>query len=250
MKTPNNPKTLLIYSILLIILATLLLLALGFYQRTMPEGYFGLRKANKLYEKEQYTDAEVGYRRVIDKATQNFYAHYNIGNSLFKQEKAEDAENAYLQAKKYADSDNKLQQAHLLHNIGNTEYAKGNYAEAARNYRESLLLNPHDDETRYNFVKAMQMLQVAEGQQQEQQQDQQNGEQKEGEQKEQQQQQNDSTQNAEQQEMQQAEESDNDDMDKQTAEQILQALEQDEQQTMENMQRQQGGKTKRVEKDW
>ncbi len=249
MKTPNNPKHLLIYSILLVALTVMLIVGLSFLVRSIPQGYFGVRKGNKLYEKEQYTDAEVQYRRIIDKDAQNFYAHYNLGNSLFKQEKAEDSENAYLQARKYADTDNKLQQAHLLHNIGNTEYAKSNYAEAARYYRESLLLNPHDDETRYNFVKAMQMLQVAEGQQNEQQQDQQE---KEGEQQQQQQQQqqNDSTQNAEQQEMQQAEESDKDDMDKQTAEQILQALEQDEQQTLENMQRQQGGKTKRVEKDW
>ena len=101
MKTFNNPKKLLTYLAIAIVVALAFIIAIPFSVAKIPEGYFRVRKANKQYDKEQYTDAEVLYRRTIDKNQQNYAAHYDLGNSLFKQEKAEDAENAYLQARKY-----------------------------------------------------------------------------------------------------------------------------------------------------
>lgn len=204
-----------------------------------------VRRGNREYNKQNYTEAEVNYRRGLEKNKNGYEAHYNLGDALFKQDKYADAQAEFETAAKMLDKkEDKTRYAKAMHNIGNCQFAQQQYDKAVAAYQESLRANPADNDTRYNLVKSMQMLQQ---QQQQQQQNQQNQDQKQ-DQQEQQQQQN--QQNQDQQEQQQQQQEQNDDqMDKETAEQILQALEQDEQDTQEKMQRQQGRK-KRVEKEW
>ena len=205
-----------------------------------------VRRGNKDYRKQNYTAAEVNYRRGLEKNKNGYEAHYNLGDALFKQDKYADAQTEFETAAKILDKDkDKARYAKAMHNIGNCAFAQQQYGQAVGAYQESLRANPKDDDTRYNLVKAMQLLQQQQ-QQQQQQQNQQNQDQQQEQQQEQQQQQ----QQEQQQEQQQQEQQQNEDqMDKETAEQILQALEQDEQDTQEKMQRQQG-KKRRVEKEW
>ena len=185
-----------------------------------------ISKGNKNYKKENYIEAEVDYRRGIEKNNKSFEGHFNLGDALFRQEKYDDAISEFRLAEGYT-NDDKTKQAAIDHNIGNAQFAQQKYQEAIESYKRSLKNNPSDDNTRYNLVKALQMLQ----QQQQQQQQQQKQQQQEQQQQEQQ-----------QQEQQQ--------MDKETAEQILQALEQDEQETQEKAKMQQVKGGKRVEKNW
>ena len=208
-----------------------------------------VRRGNREYNKQNYTEAEVNYRRGLEKNKNGYEAHYNLGDALFKQDKYADAQAEFETAAKMLDKKtDKTRYAKAMHNIGNCQFAQQQYDKAVAAYQESLRANPADDDTRYNLVKSMQMLQQ---QQQQQQQNQQNQDQKQDQQQQQQQQdQQDQQQDQqEQQEQQQQQEQNDDQMDKETAEQILQALEQDEQDTQEKMQRQQGRK-KRVEKEW
>ena len=208
-----------------------------------------VRRGNREYNKQNYTEAEVNYRRGLEKNKNGYEAHYNLGDALFKQDKYADAQAEFETAAKMLDKkEDKTRYAKAMHNIGNCHFAQQQYDKAVAAYQESLRANPADDDTRYNLVKSMQMLQQ---QQQQQQQNQQNQEQKQDQQQQQQQeQQQNKDQQQDQQEQQQQQQEQNDDrMDKETAEQILQALEQDEQDTQEKMQRQQGRK-KRVEKEW
>lgn len=214
-----------------------------------------VRRGNKQYEQGNFSEAEVDYRRGLDKNDQSFEAHYNLGDALFRQEKYPEALEQYTLAEKQlkgkdGEDSRKVKErlASTYHNIGNACYAQQQYDKAVAAYQESLRRNPKDNDTRYNLVKAMQQLQ--------QQQQQQNQDQKQD-----QQQQNDSTRQQQQQPQQQEQQPDNQQnqeqqqqeqdqqMDKETAEQILQALEQDEQETQEKLQRQQG-KKRRVEKEW
>lgn len=203
-----------------------------------------VRRGNREYNKQNYTEAEVNYRRGLEKNKNGYEAHYNLGDALFKQDKYADAQAEFETAAKMLDKkEDKTRYAKAMHNIGNCQFAQQQYDKAVAAYQESLRANPADNDTRYNLVKSMQMLQ------QQQQQNQQNQDQKQ-DQQEQQQQQNRQNQDQQEQEQQQQQQEQNDDrMDKETAEQILQALEQDEQDTQEKMQRQQGRK-KRVEKEW
>ncbi len=207
-----------------------------------------VRRGNREYNKQNYTEAEVNYRRGLEKNKNGYEAHYNLGDALFKQDKYADAQAEFETAAKMLDKkEDKTRYAKAMHNIGNCQFAQQQYDKAVAAYQESLRANPADNDTRYNLVKSMQMLQ----QQQQQQQNQQNQNQKQDQQQQQNQQNQDQNQDQQEQEQeqQQQQEQNDDQMDKETAEQILQALEQDEQDTQEKMQRQQGRK-KRVEKEW
>ncbi len=216
--------------------------ALLFAQQEAPD----VRKGNRAYNSENYTEAEVNYHRALDKNEQSFEAHFNLGDALFRQEKYPEALEQYVQAEKCLKANDKLRKEELqnrlaatYHNIGNALYAQQQYDKAVNAYQQSLRNNPKDNDTRYNLVKAMQQLQQQQQQNQDQQQDK-NQQQNDSTQQQEQQQQEQQNQQQQQQEQQ---------MDQETAEQILQALEQDEQETQEKLQRQQG-KKRRVEKEW
>ena len=202
-----------------------------------------VRRGNKDYRQQNYTEAEVDYRRGLEVNKNSYEAHYNLGDALFKQDKYADAQMEFETAAKMLDKkSDKERYAKAMHNIGNCNFAQQQYDKAVAAYQESLRANPKDNDTRYNLVKAMEMLQ------QQQQQQQQNQDQKQDQQQQQEQQQQEQEQQEQQQEQQQQEQNE-DQMDKETAEQILQALEQDEQDTQEKLQRQEG-KKRRVEKEW
>ena len=197
-----------------------------------------VRRGNKQYNDSNYTEAEVHYRRALDKNQQSFEGYFNLGDALFRQEKYPEALEQYTKAERCLNANDKLRKEELqkrlaatYHNMGNALYAQQQYDKAVGAYQQSLRNNPKDNDTRYNLVKAMHQLQQQQQNQQQQQQQNQQQEQQEQQQQEQQQQQ------------------DKQQMDQETAEQILQALEQDEQETQEKLQRQQG-KKRRVEKEW
>ena len=204
-----------------------------------------VRRGNREYNKQNYTEAEVDYRRGLEANKNSYEAHYNLGDALFKQDKYADAKTEFETAAKMLDKkEDKERYAKAMHNIGNCNFAQQQYDKAVAAYMESLRANPKDNDTRYNLVKAMEMLQ----QQQQQQQQNQDQQQQQQEQQQQQQEQQEQEQQQQEQQEQQAQVTE-DPMDKETAEQILQALEQDEQDTQEKLQRQQG-KKRRVEKEW
>ena len=205
-----------------------------------------IRKGNHDYKGQNFTEAEVDYRRALETNKNSYEAHYNLGDALFKQDKYADAQAEFETAAKLLDKkEDKSRYAKVMHNLGNCNFAQQNYGQAVAAYQESLRANPKDNDTRYNLVKAMQLLQ----QQQQQQQQQQNQDQQQQQQEQQQQQQQEQQDQDQQQQEQEQQQQNEDQMDKETAEQILQALEQDEQDTQDKMQRQQG-KKRRVEKEW
>ena len=217
---------------------------LSFAQREAGD----VRKGNKQYRKEHYTESEINYRRALDTNKDSYEARFNLGDALYQQEKYDDAAKEFYKAQQMLDKNNekdKARYAKVMHNIGNCYFKQQQYGPAVAAYQESLRANPTDNDTRFNMVKAMQFL---EQQQQQQQNQDQNQDQQQQQQQQQQQDQQDQEQQ-EQQQQQQQQQQDENQMDKETAEQILQALEQDEQDTQEKRQRVHG-KKRRVEKEW
>lgn len=204
-----------------------------------------VRQGNREYNKDKYSEAEVLYRKGLEKNQNSFEAHFNLGDALFRQDKYPEAIGEWQRAAqqiqpkdgKYSESDKK-KLAQAFHNIGNALYAQQDYGKAVEAYKQSLMANPKDDETRYNLIKAMQMLQQ-QNQQDDQQDQQQQQQQQQQEQQEQQDQQDPPQQEPEDQ-----------NMDKDQAEQILQALQQDEQDTQDKAKRQQMQSKFRTDKDW
>ena len=118
-----------------------------------------VRHGNRDYRHENYAEAEVDYRRGINKNENSYQAHYNLGNALFRQEKYPEAAAEYVAAAKQLDpKKDKQRLARTMHNLGNACFGQQQYDKAVAAYEQSLRLNPKDNDTRYNLAKALTML--------------------------------------------------------------------------------------------
>lgn len=201
-----------------------------------------VNSGNRKYKDKKYVDAEIDYRKALEKNPKSFSANFNLGNALFRQEKYEDAAKQYANALDFA-GDDKIRKAHVYHNIGNSLLMNEKYQESIEAYKLALRNNPNDDETRYNLAFAKKKLQQQQQQQQNQDQQQQNQDQQQQNQNQDQQ-----KQDKDQQQQQQPQLKENG-MSKEEAEQILQALQQDEKDTQERK-KVRIGERRRVSKDW
>ncbi len=227
------------------IITLLLLITISFAAFSQKEVRKQLRKGNKEYKQEKFTESEISYRKALEVNAQSVDAAYNLGNTLYKQGKYPEALQQY-QAVTLSDTDTE-KLAMTYHNIGNIYMNQQDYAKGITAYKQSLRHNPLDDETRYNLALAQKLLEEQQ-QNQDQNQEQQEQQKQEQEQKEQEQQeQQDNKEDKTQQEQQQ-----NEQMSQDNAQQILDALLQDEKDTQEKVKEAQMRqmKSRKTEKDW
>jgi Ca-activated chloride channel family protein len=198
-----------------------------------------IRNGNKLYRAGDYVKAEVAYSKAVAKDSLNPQAAYNLGNALMMQQKDSSAIVQYQKAVRLEKNPLRLSQS--FHNIGVICQKKQLFAEAIEAYKQSLRLNPNDDETRYNLVlcqrqqKQQQQNQKQQGQDKDDKQDQQK--------QEKQQQQQDKKQQKPQEQKPQ--------MSKENAEQLLQDAMRQEQQTQKRLKEaQQQPQRRQLQKNW
>ncbi|MDR2084513.1 MAG: tetratricopeptide repeat protein [Bacteroidales bacterium] len=218
-----------------------------------------VRSGNRDFNKDNYHDAEIKYRKALEEKPLMIEAEFNLGNSLYMQENYSEAALSYLATAERAEN-NKLKSS-SFYNLGNSFYKEGKYAEAVAAYKESLRKLP-TDEARYNLEMAKKMLQQNgqdqqqsdenkesdQSQEQEGQNSQNQEEQGKNEQSEQQQAQQDESKGGEEKEQQQAQQVE---ISEEDAERILEALKNEEQQTMSRILEQKHKDQKvKIDKDW
>ena len=108
------------------------------------------------YNEENYSDAEVNFKKGTEKAADNFEAKYNLGDALFKQKRYDEALNSYQNSLALARNDQEKAKVH--YNIGNSLLKSQKIKESIEAYKQSLKLNPYDQETKYNLSYALEML--------------------------------------------------------------------------------------------
>jgi len=210
-----------------------------------------IREGNKLYNNKQFTEAEIAYRKSMEVNPRSFEGTYDLGNALYKQKKYPEAAEQYqtiaAQSERLiADNPANINRlAQVFHNMGNIGMQSKEYAKSVEAYKQSLRLNPADDETRYNLALAQKLLQN-------QQQQEQNKDQKQDKQDQQQDQQNQQQQPPPQQDKQQQEQPPQEEMSRENAEQILNTFLQDEKDTQEKVKQLQEKQRdrKRTDKEW
>ncbi len=208
-----------------------------------------IRKGNRAFKDSVFVDAEVNYRKALEVNPKSSISMYNLGNTLVRQNKVQEAMEQYSSAAKIEKDKSKL--AYIFHNIGDIFQTQKDYAKAVEAYKESLRNNPKDDETRYNLALAQKLLKDQEQNQQNQDQNQdQNKEQEKKEQEKKDQENKQDQQNNQQQQPPQSQKQ-NEQMSKENAEQLLKSVMQDEKDVQDKVKKQQqviqGG---RLEKDW
>lgn len=194
-----------------------------------------LRQGNKQFRAGNYADAEVSYRKALEKNDRNPQVLFNLGNSLMAQRKDSAAIVEFEKATKIETTP--LRKSMSYHNMGVICQQHQMWGEAIEAYKQSLRLNPNDDETRYN-------LQLCKHQQKKQQQNQNQQQQKQDQQKQ-------DEKKQEQQKQEQKPEQQPPKMSKNNAEQLLNAAMQQEKQTQERMKKaQQQPQRRHLQKNW
>ena len=127
---------------------------------------------NQQAESKEFNEAEMAYRRALSKAPEKPEALYNLGNTHFEEQDFDEAKQRYFQTQKF--TENKFSKQQAFHNLGNVFMKQKDYAKAVEAYKNALRNNPEDEETRYNYALAKELLKKEQDQQNQDQQDQQN----------------------------------------------------------------------------
>ena len=204
-----------------------------------------VRQGNKQFRAGNYAEAEVSYRKAVEKNPRNAQAHYNLGNALLGQRKDSAAVVQFENAAKQ--ETNAMRKAQSYHNIGVICQGQKQYAQAIEAYKEALRNNPTDDETRYNLELCKRQQQQQQNQQNQQNKDNKdNKDKKDQKDKQDQQKQQDKKEQKQDQQQQKKQQ-----MSRENAEQMLNAAIQEEKQTQERMKKaQQQPNRRRLEKNW
>jgi len=206
-----------------------------------------VRQGNKQYRLGNSAEAEVLYRKAVEKNSRNAQANYNLGNALMLQRK-DSLSISQLEAAAKLET-NPKRRAQAYHNMGVICQQHQMFGEAIEAYKESLRNNPTDHETRYNLelCKRQQKQQNQQDQNKDKKDNKDNKDNKDKQQQEQQKQDEQKKKDDQKQQQKQQEPK----MSRENAEQMLNAAIQEEKQTQERMKKAQQQSGKRVlQKNW
>ena len=238
----RNPllKNLSLFSKKKVVTLMLLLVAMSISAQTDRQY---IRQGNKQFNAGDYPNAEVSYRKAVEKNPKNPQAVYNLGNALMAQKKDSAAIEQFQNASKL--ETNPLRKYQSFHNMGVICQSHKMYGEAIEAYKNALRLNPADDETRYNLILCKHEKEKQD--QNKQNQDQNKQDQKQDDKKDQQKQ----DQNKDKDKQDQKKEEPKPQMSKDNAEQLLNAAMQQEKQTQDRLKKaQQQPQRRNILKNW
>jgi len=206
-----------------------------------------ISEGNRVYEKGRYTDAEVEYKKALEKNPKSKEAQFNLGNSYYKQQRFDEALREYGSSGAVMKSPE--ERAVAYYNLGNSLYSSNKFQEAVEAYKRSLKLNPNDDDARYNLQMAREKLKQQEQQKQQKQDQKQDRQQDQKQNQQQQNQQQNQQQKPEQRKQDRPQPQKKNQMPKQEADRILEALRNNEKEIQKNLRKREAVRVK-VDKDW
>jgi tetratricopeptide (TPR) repeat protein len=210
-----------------------------------------VQEGNKVYEKGKYNDAEVSYKKALEKNPKSHAAQFDLGDALYKQQRYDEAMRQFgVAATASKEAEHK---AASYYNIGNSLFQSNKLPESIEAYKRALAMNPNDEDTRYNLQLALNRMkqQQQNKNKQKDKKDQQNQDQNQDQkqQQQQQQQQNQQQQNQQAKQDQTRQTQMKNQMPKDEADRILEALRNSEKQVQKDLHKRPAAKV-RVEKDW
>ena len=108
-----------------------------------------IREGNKLFSSKKYAQAEVLYRKAVDKEANNAIANYNLGRSLQAQKKNDEAKKLYEKAAEL--EKNPVRKSSSYSNLGTILQDEKDYAKAIEAYKNALRRNSDHRNARYNL---------------------------------------------------------------------------------------------------
>ena len=125
-------------------------------QRAIKEAKVSLSEASYELENDNFNFAEAAYREAIALNPKEATGKYSLGNAYYNKKLNDVAMSRYKQAAAVAKT--KSDKHSAFHNLGNTYMNEKKYQEAVESYKNALRNNSKDDETRYNYALAKELL--------------------------------------------------------------------------------------------
>lgn len=205
-----------------------------------------IREGNKLFSSKNYAQAEILYRKAVDKDANNAISNYNLGRSLQAQKKNEEAKKFYDNAAKLEKDPIRLSSSY--NNLGTIYQDDQDYAKAIEAYKSALRSNPNHKNARYNLELCKRKQKQQQQNQQSSNNDKNKSDKEKDKDKKKNQPQNQNQKNNNQKNKQQK---DNQGMSKDNAEQLLNAVKQQEKETQERLSRvMRQPSDKKLDKNW
>ncbi len=215
------------------------------------DDHIDLRRGNKAYEKQNYSEAEKHFEQGVKKKPNSLKSQFNLGDAYFKQKKYNEAASTFEKITKMKASNDTLSAAY--HNLGNSylqQYIDKPNADSTGQqniktlesaidaYKQALLRKPSDEDTRTNLSYAYKYLKKEQDKNKDQKKDQNKDKNKDKDKKD---------QNKDQQNQQQK-----NSMSKEDAKRLLDATSNDEKNTQDKLKNEKAlqGKKIQIEKDW
>jgi tetratricopeptide (TPR) repeat protein len=196
-----------------------------------------IRSGNRYYKKKQVDQSQQQYEAAVRKAPDNPTANYNLGNAQFRKNNYADAANSYNTTVEHAGTDKTMQEKGL-YNKGVALIKQKKLEESIEAWKNALKLDAGDEDARENLQKALMQLK------QQQQQQQQEKNKKDKEKKDQ------KNEKKDQQEQPQQPKPQPSRLNKQQVEQYLKTLQQKEKEIQDKMNQSKAKAPNQPDKDW
>ena len=210
--------------------------------QSMPERRL-VRKGNRQYEKGDFDTSLDSYARALQQDPNCFEAKFNTANGQFRKELIDKSEQT-LRKLAQDSTRTDIERSEVAYNLGNTLFVQQRLEEALDCYRNAMRLNPDDKEAKFNYALTKELLKQQQNQQQQQQQNQdQNQDQNQNQDQQQQpqnqdQEQQDQEQNQDQKEQQQ--QPDQQQISEQEQQAMLEAIQAQEDKTQDKLKEKKG----------
>lgn len=193
-----------------------------------------VRKGNQLYKQNNFEGSQNEYNKALSEDPKNPVANYNMGNAQYRSGKLDESAQSYDNA--IDNSSDKAAKEKAYYNKGVSYIKQQKLQESIEAWKNSLKLDPNDQEARENLQKAL--LELKKQQEQQKKEDEQKKDKKE-----------DNKQQKKQEEKQQQQQQQQSKLNKQQVEQLLKALQQKEKEVQQKMQKGNPSPNK-PDKDW
>ncbi|MEI7980553.1 MAG: tetratricopeptide repeat protein [Bacteroidota bacterium] len=217
------------------------LILLGFSSFSQKENAL-LRQGNRKFENGNFKEAEKDYRKALELNKESVKGQFNLGAAVYKNSNFD--ESAKIYGNLAGKNQDRTVRSKVFHNLGNSLLQAKEYDKSILAYKNALMNNPKDLDTKYNLEYAKMMLKK-------QQQQQQQNKDKQDKDKKDQQDKKDQNKDQNNDKNQQKQPQDQKKISKDDAERMLEALKNDEKKTMQKVKKQQAKvQVSGVEKDW
>ena len=139
-----------------------------------------VREGNKQFERRNFRSSLNRYNEALEHDSTSYEALYNRANAYHHTRKSTPEDSTYTDKTTFRNYErivadtllSSVQRAEVLRNLGESLFSEERYEAALNAFRESLKLNPNDQETKYDFVLTKRIVDQKRNTEQQQQQNQ------------------------------------------------------------------------------